>query len=78
MKIEEDNDDFSEDLNKKPLIEKIEIKHGINFHEKLNKNKQLRISMIIQKKIWMKNVLLFMIKIKKKVGKTNNLNIRQI
>ena len=76
MKIEEDNDDFSEDLNKKPLIEKIEIKHGINFHEKLNKNKQLRISMIIQKKIWMKNVLLFMIKIKKKVGKTNNLNIR--
>ena len=69
MKIEEDNDDFSEDLNKKPLIEKIEIKHGINFQEKLNKNKQLRISMIIQKKIWMKNVLLFMIKIKKKVGK---------
>jgi len=76
MKIEEDNDDFSEDLNKKPLIEKIEIKHGINFHEKLNKNKQLRISMIIQKKIWMKNVLSFMLKIKKKVGKTNNLNIR--
>ena len=78
MKIEEDSDDFSEDLNKKPLIEKIEIKHGINFHEKLNKNKQLRICMIIQKKIWMKNVLLFMIKIKKKVGKTNNLNIRYI